>query len=649
MTRVLIVASKEHLRKVIQELYSHRIFHIRDFIEGEEEETLIIGRPLEEASAASEKLVKVRSLESTFQVKGDELEPKMGKIAKRDLREAIDHDLVSLEGEVNGALSRISKVDSTLREIEQHIKELTPFALAPLPLEIYRGYDTLAVITGSIPQDISIPLPHEKFYAASKEGHFFAVFIRREDRDEVEKLLDSHQFTPLPVPSGEGLPVTLLEQAKRRMEDLQQESLQIQKHLQQLREDKKEFIAACEELLTSDVEQAEAPLRFAVTEHAFLAEGWVPTEEVDRLKSGVSVACGGKALVKELPMDEHRLPPVEYDNPPYSRSTQLLMDTYSRPRYDELDPTLVVSIIFPIFFGIILGDVGYGLLLLGVSLLLRRFITGTDGRYLLSIMRNSSISSIFFGVLFSEFLGFEIKFGNFVLHPILFNRHLSFGGEGEGAVPDIPGLLIFSVWIGIFQITLGRILSSVNHYRHHGIRGAIPQLGWVAGMWGILFMIWSYFPMPLMPDFTTLPKVISVLPLPGVIGGVLLLLGLAAVATESALELIELPTMISHTMSYARLLAVGLSSVAIAIVINFIAIGMLIEPQLEALSLVGIVMIIIGILVFIGGHLGNTALGMVGGGLQSLRLQYVEFFTKFYKGGGVKYNPFGLIKRFTED
>jgi V/A-type H+-transporting ATPase subunit I len=84
-------------------------------------------------------------------------------------------------------------------------------------------------------------------------------------------------------------------------------------------------------------------------------------------------------------------------------------------------------------------------------------------------------------------------------------------------------------------------------------------------------------------------------------------------------------------------------------VINFIAIGMLIEPQLESLSLVGIIMIVIGILVFIGGHLGNTALGMIGGGLQSLRLQYVEFFTKFYKGGGVKYNPFGFIKRFTED
>jgi Archaeal/vacuolar-type H+-ATPase subunit I len=168
-------------------------------------------------------------------------------------------------------------------------------------------------------------------------------------------------------------------------------------------------------------------------------------------------------------------------------------------------------------------------------------------------------------------------------------------------------------------------------------------------MWGMLFAIWSIFPIPLMPDFTGLPPVMMGLSLTGILGGILLIFGLAAIASESALELIEFPTIISHAMSYARLVAVGLSSVAIAMVVNFIAIGMLIEPNLRQLSIVGIIMILIGILVFIGGHLGNTALGMVGGGLQSLRLQYVEFFTKFYKGGGVKYNPFGMIKRFSED
>jgi V/A-type H+/Na+-transporting ATPase subunit I len=83
--------------------------------------------------------------------------------------------------------------------------------------------------------------------------------------------------------------------------------------------------------------------------------------------------------------------------------------------------------------------------------------------------------------------------------------------------------------------------------------------------------------------------------------------------------------------------------------VNLITIGMIIEPQLQHLSIAGIIIILIGVLLFIIGHIGNAALGLIGGGLQSLRLQYVEFFTKFYKGGGKKYNPFGMIRRFTED
>ena len=102
-------------------------------------------------------------------------------------------------------------------------------------------------------------------------------------------------------------------------------------------------------------------------------------------------------------------------------------------------------------------------------------------------------------------------------------------------------------------------------------------------------------------------------------------------------------------LSYARIVAVGLSSVAIAMVINFMSITMFIKPQLENLSVVGVIIILVGIAVFVIGHALNTALGILGGGLHSIRLHYVEFFTKFYKGGGKKYVPFGMKRRFTEE
>ena len=109
------------------------------------------------------------------------------------------------------------------------------------------------------------------------------------------------------------------------------------------------------------------------------------------------------------------------------------MDTYSRPKYTELDPTIMISIVFPIFFGLILGDVGYGALLLVLCLGLRKFLKGEEGQQLLAVLRNASISSIFFGVLYSEFLGFPCPWPY-----LLPSRHLNIGGEG-GAWSQYPG------------------------------------------------------------------------------------------------------------------------------------------------------------------------------------------------------------------
>jgi V/A-type H+-transporting ATPase subunit I len=308
-----------------------------------------------------------------------------------------------------------------------------------------------------------------------------------------------------------------------------------------------------------------------------------------------------------------------------------------------VDPTLPVAIIFPVFFGIILGDVGYGAILLAACLALQRMLTSKDAVRLFTVLRNCSISSIIFGLLFSEIFGFE-----FPWHPLLFSRHLVIGEAGEG--PNIVGLIVFAVWIAIAQLTLGRVLNAVNQSRgHHGMKGVLGQVGWIATMFGILALLWSIFPIPYMPDLTGLAPVVLGLS-PSVIAGVVLLLaGILLIAMESSLELIELPTIISNAMSYARLAAVGLSSVVIAIVINYIAISKLIQPNLENLTILGIILILVGIVVLVGGHLLNTALGLIGGGLQSLRLQYVEYFTKFYKGGGKKYRPFGKERRFTED
>jgi V/A-type H+-transporting ATPase subunit I len=193
----------------------------------------------------------------------------------------------------------------------------------------------------------------------------------------------------------------------------------------------------------------------------------------------------------------------------------------------------------------------------------------------------------------------------------------------------------------------------INHARQdhgdHRTKAVMANFGWLLVMWGILMIIWSIIQMPYMPDFTKLPPVVMNLNVTAIVGAVMLVVGVLFIARDSGLELVELPTIISHVLSYTRIVAVGLSSVAIAMVVNYIAIGMLIDPQLENITLTGVLFIIMGVAVFLVGHTLNTALGVIGGGLHSIRLHYVEYFTKFYKGGGKKYSPFGLKRRFTED
>ena len=650
MTHLLITGLKGRLEETIRELYLQHAFHIREYVEGKdpEYEGFVLGKPLVNAGSISEELVRLRGVISLLGITTREA-PVKERPKEGDILLWMERDLPSLEEEVESLVSRRRDIlEPRVRVLEGEMAVLMPFAAAPLDLDLYRGYTSLAVFTGKIGHDVNIPVPHEKFFTAGVEGNFLALFVRAEDRAGVEGILQEARFQPLAVPEGSGSPAERLAACRDDLGRLKKELEEIDRRLGEVRTRHEASLLACEEILSTQAEQFEAPLRFATTEGAFVAEGWVPAERVQSFKDAVTKAAGGKVYISEMEMGhETREVPVEYENPRFAQPTELITDLHSRPRYSEVDPTLTVAVIFPIFFGIILGDVGYGAILLAVALALPRIITSKEGVRMATVLRNCSISAIIFGILFSEFFGFEMPW-----HPVLPSRHLIIGAvEHGGEGPNIVGLIVFAVWIAVAQITLGRILSAVNksHDPHHGMKGVLGQVGWIATMFGILFLLWSLFPIPYMPDFTTFPPVILGLSVPMIVGAVLTLGGILLIANESALELIELPTLISNSMSYARLAAVGLSSVVIAIVINYIAIDKLIAPSLETLTIMGIVLILLGIAVLIVGHLLNTALGLIGGGLQSLRLQYVEYFTKFYKGGGKKYRPFGMEKRYSED
>jgi V/A-type H+-transporting ATPase subunit I len=657
MSRLLIAASRDQMAPVIAELYRHHLFHIEEFVEAGAEgyEGFKIGTPLSGASEASVDLIKIRAIENATSIHGDDIDSAK-TCTRTELKSRIERELPVLEKEVEDLTVRRSQLDTRVKENEQKIAEITPFLTLPVDLDLYRGYSGFTVLAGYVAHEVTLSVPCEMSYSPGKDKNFIVIVVPVGQRSDVERALQEAAFQSVPIPEENGSPQARIDYYTADISTMKTEIEEITRKLDEVRTKHSGFLVACEEFLKAEVEQTEAPLRFATTKQTFVAEGWVPSESVDAVTDALVKATGGKIYVTVLPIDfENDTVPVEYNNPSFAKPTQVLMDVYSRPKYTELDPTLMVSIVFPLFFGLILGDVGYGLVLLAMALGLRKFLKGEEGRQLLTVLRNASISSIIFGLLYSEFLGFAIP----GLKPLMPSRHLMAESAAEGGAaashhgPMIPDLMILSIWIGVLHITLGRILSIINHARQdhgeHRTKAMMANFGWLAVMWGLLIAIWSIAALPLMPNLTGLPSVVSIVNIGGVIGAVLIVMGVLFIARESVLEVVELPTIISHVLSYARIVAVGFSSVAIAMVINFMAIGMLIEPQLKNFSIFSIFIIIAGLVVFLIGHALNTVLGILGGGLHSIRLHYVEFFTKFYKGGGVKYVPFGMKRRFTED
>jgi V/A-type H+-transporting ATPase subunit I len=188
-----------------------------------------------------------------------------------------------------------------------------------------------------------------------------------------------------------------------------------------------------------------------------------------------------------------------------------------------------------------------------------------------------------------------------------------------------------SVFVGLLHLNLGYILGFINLSKHHGIKHAVLEKGsWMIIELGVLVAALGYF--GIAPGLTYVGAVILVL------GIVMLTIG------EGIKGPVELPSLMGNTLSYARIIAVGLSSIYIASTVNNIAFDM-IWPDHSKIGIAAIGAII----VFILGHALNTVLSIIAPGLHSLRLQYVEFFGKFYEGGGRKFNPFGYIRKYTEE
>ena len=742
MSRISVTGSKRVMNDAIETIHDLNLLHVTEY--DDTWEGFDPGDPVEGAEEAAEKLVTVRALQSTLDV----TEEDAGRTRIIDDDE-LETELEETRQRVNELDDRRSDLRDELREIDDKVDTARPFAELGIDIDLFSGYDSLSTAVGEGDTDaIRTALADAESveeYEIFGTDRYVAIFAY--PQIDLQDALVGVSFTEYEVPDlgdneGATSPEDYIEDLRHRRRQVESELETVDNELGDVRHDVAGFLLAAEEKLSIEVQKREAPLTFATTENAFIAEGWIPTDRRSEMKTALESAVGDHIEFEELERaaydgDGHAherepvgdsggahggtdrevaadggttmsssTPPVIQDNSSTVKPFEALIEVINRPKYSELDPTFILFLTFPLFFGFMIGDLGYGLLYMGIGyLMVRRFESDTI-RSLGGVGIYAGAFTAIFGVLYGEFFGLHQLGG------IVWNGHPPIH---KGLQPHFIyyayAWLIASVVAGVAHLVVGRLFDFVNNLEH-GVGEAFMESGsWIIltlSVWWWVFTATALGPKPNFM-FSVFAAEGMTNPATGetITGGVALSLGfngfssielatvpvvgtlslqivsilvglLLVLKVEGAIGLVESITQaFGHVVSYTRIAAVLLAKAGMALAVNLLVFGAylhdgefhliffaeqtavdearaageiifsgLFNAESAAMLALGI---IFGIVVLVLGHLLVLVLGITSAGLQAVRLEYVEFFGKFYEGGGEKYTPFGYDQTYTTE
>ena len=647
MTKCLVAGHKKHLEATVDALYEADLLHVEDFVDGDHPD-FEIGMPMKYGEEVSRKLVKIRSISSILNVKPTD---DTVQLPESDVSKDLDTKLEQMDKEINRNSEEMSRLDARVKDIETAQKELLPFLSYDLDLKYYGGYDKLSVFSGMVSSFnesrlLEITDAYQLFTDSGSK--FFILFISKNYEKEVQSFLADSGYREMRAPDRSGKPSDIYTALDAEKSEIRAQIETLIAERAALNEKYGNFILASDEFLSIRSEKAELPLRTATSEHTFVIEGWVPTSNFDEFVAALSAKTGNGVYITTLKVDMHDEKeiakiPVAYENSKIASPIEEVVDLYSRPKYNEIDPSSILAITFPLVYGMILGDIGYALVLLTLAFLVMKFMKSDSVKKLMYILIYCQISALFFGIIYGEFMGFPLagllSHGEYIpglipgLETLVFNYSLFYGEPFTFPIHRshmIMTFLIVTAAFGFLHLNVGFIVGFFNLKGQHGLKHAVlEKLSWIIIEIGVIAAIIAWY--------------LGLGTVGIAVGAVIAVIGVVLLAKGEGIKgPIELPGLIGNILSYTRIIAVGLSSIYIASTVNDIAFGGLIWSPVDGFS----VLMFVSVLVFILGHSLNTVLSIIAPGLHALRLQYVEFFGKFYASGGKTYKPFGHLKKY---
>jgi V/A-type H+-transporting ATPase subunit I len=629
MAKIRIICSNSKKRAVISVLHDAEVMQIEPV---SQDLSKYLSQSTQDGGARdiNEQLQRMRGFESVLpgvKVSKRVSMPPLDEIVSQAKEIKVDDEVKMLKNSEEALRADIRDIENRLSVVEvlRNVQyDMSIFNNKSVQSYLISDMDDAAIssVKERIPDSISIKINEE----------FHVVSVPSQKVQEFAKVSNELSLHMSHIPEVTGKPENYYESLNKLMQQKQEAIKGIRSSLAELGKEYGEKILQLREALEIESKKTDLADHLLENTDVFAIEGWVPAPRVDRIEKDINAISGGKYIMSKVDTKEE--PPTLMNNPKHTRLFEFFIKFYSLPQGTEFDPTIVFAIVFPFFFGLMVGDWGYGLVILLMSLwiihrldhpVMHSRIPKALSNFVFMIMKPGSLKvvaralipgslvGIAAGIVFNSFFGFNL------LPFTLYNP-----------MNNIGKLLLFSGYIGIAMVTFGLILGILDENARGHRKGVAGKIGWLFITWGIsitgLMLIYHSF------NFN------NVFGLP-TIALVVLFAGIALVgATEKSQGLMELPSIISHVLSYLRIIGILLASIILSTVIDLIFHKGLVKSPVFA---------VVAVIVLVVGQIFNLAIAVFEPGIQGARLLFVEFFSKFYKGNGKPFRPFSSRRKYT--
>lgn len=532
------------------------------------------------------------------------------------LKDVEEENVISTD-EVEATVSDISDSEALLIKTNSLLEELLPWKnLTVKPKEINSSFYVKTVLgrvrTANYNDLLSAVQENEmsadKIYGDANFTYVVIVFMNGSSIS----CLEGTSFEQITLPDIEGT-------VDENIEYLLNKTNSLVKHISDLKEDLTRRLEndrsadLLYEQYKAEIDRETAPV--ILTDETAIVEGWVPVDRLDKVKKAVGNALDVYCIEDREPYDDEDPPAVLRNNKIVSQF-ESITTMFSPVRYRGVDPNSVMAPCYWIIFGLMMGDAGYGLMMVVFGLLLKKFMKPKGNTLgLFNVIIYSSITSIIAGVVFGSYFGEEL------FPPLLFS-----------SMNEPIKMLIFTMVVGALHIILALITSAYYKIKAGNVwDGILDSIPWILTIVGIGFLF--------IPSFD---KVGIVLIAVGM-GTVLFTGGRAKPTvfgkiTGGLLALYDITSYMSDILSYSRILALGLATGVVGMVMNMLA-----KMLFSAFSGPAVIIGAVGAgVIYIVGHVFNLALGLLSAYVHDCRLQYIEFYGKFYEGEGVLFDAFSI-------